>query len=213
MSVRHMSFRCMVMLVLLASTHAAQARDLVDIFTSPFVDPLLTRPSLLDSGTVLPGDTAPYSCDNSSYDPSKPLTLADTVDLALCHNPQVASAWAGIKVQAAQVGEARAAYLPTISAGISQQDQKSQYPESQFQVNTERSSVSQYASLTWRLLDFGGRGANRRSANASLNAADFEIITGCGIGIYDGFIVTQAGVFPPCKWPAIWAFSTRPRMC
>ena len=63
------------------------------------------------------------------------------------------------------------------------------------------------------VLSLNGEQIATYKANASLNAADFEIITGCGIGIYDGFIVTQAGVFPPCKWPAIWAFSTRPRMC
>jgi outer membrane protein len=168
--------RCMVILasamaVTLSAAGAAQARDWVDWVTTPFADPLLARPPQLDSGKFLPGDASPYACDNSSHDGSKPLTLSDAVDLALCHNPQVQSAWATIKVQVAQVGESRAAYLPTLNVGTSQLSQKTQYPESTFSVNSARKSDSQFATLTWRLLDFGGRGANRRSANALLEAA------------------------------------------
>jgi outer membrane protein len=149
----------------------AEARDWADIVTSPLPDPLLAEPPQLDSGKTLPGDVNAYTCRIISYEAKRPLTLSDAIDLALCHNPQVQSAWASIKVQAAQVGEARAAYLPSITAGVSHLNQKTQYPESQFQVNTDRSSYSEYATLTWRLLDFGGRNANRRSANALLDAA------------------------------------------
>ncbi|MDP1525055.1 MAG: hypothetical protein Q8M20_04555 [Rhodocyclaceae bacterium] len=45
-------------------------------------------------------------------------------------------------------------------------------------------------------LSLSGEQIATYKAKASLNAADFEIITGCGIGIYDDFIVTQAGVLP-----------------
>jgi len=148
-----------------------QAREWEDIVSSPLVDPLLTRPPVLDTGKVLPGDASAHMCLNITFDPATPLTLSEAIDLALCHNPQVQSAWAIIKVQAAQVGEARAAYLPTLNAGVSYLNQKSQYLESQFQVNTDRTSQSRYYTLTWRLLDFGGRGANRRSANTLLDAA------------------------------------------
>lgn len=149
---------------------AVQAREWKDIVTTPFVDPLLTRPPLLDTGKALPGDEQIHACAGSVYEAGKPLTLFDAIDLALCHNPQVHSGWASIKVQAAQVGEARAAYLPSLNGGVSNLNQKTQYPESLFQVNTDRTSQSQYYTLTWRLLDFGARGANRRSANALLEA-------------------------------------------
>lgn len=168
---KRVSWCSLVLAVTLAMSQVAQARDWADILTTPFVDPLLTRPPELDSGKILPGDQNAYACDSSSHGSAKPLTLSEAIDLALCHNPQVQSAWASIKVQAAQVGETRAAYLPTLNAGFSHLSQKTQYPESQFQVNTERTSDAQYATLTWRLLDFGGRGANRRSANALLGAA------------------------------------------
>ncbi len=40
-----------------------------------------------------------------------PLTLSEAMDVAICHNPQLQGTWAAIKVQAAALGEARAAYL------------------------------------------------------------------------------------------------------
>nr|WP_284502686.1 MULTISPECIES: TolC family protein [unclassified Caballeronia] len=168
---RSWQIRVGVVLLALGTTSVAQARDLVDVATTPFVDPLQANPSQLDAGKTLPGDASPYVCRSGSVNIPQPLTLSDALDLALCHNPQVQSAWATIKVQAAQVGVARAAYLPTLNAGVSKLNQKTVYPEAQFQVNSARNSTSQYATLTWRLLDFGGRGANRRSANALLDAA------------------------------------------
>lgn len=161
----------MAWLAAMAGTGAAHARDWADVATAPWVDPLLARPPQLDTGKMLPGDVQVHACDRSGDGLGRPLTLSDAVDLALCHNPQVQSAWAAIKVQAAQVGEARAAYLPTVNVGMSRLKQKTSYPESQFVVQSERSSEARYATLTWRLLDFGARGANRRSADALLEAA------------------------------------------
>lgn len=152
-------------------TGGAHARDWADLATTPWVDPLLASPPQIQAGKTLPDDVQVPACDGGGHGYDRPLTLSDAVDLALCHNPQVQSAWAAIKVQAAQVGEARAAYLPTVSVGMSRLDQKTRYPESQFAVTSERSSESRYATLTWRLLDFGGRGANRRLADALLEAA------------------------------------------
>jgi outer membrane protein len=171
----------------------AQARDWVETVRSPFVDPLLTRPPQLDRGKVLPGEDSGVQCagkpdgnsnaassgsgnGNGSVDSNElpleqPWTLAEVLDYAVCNNTQVRSAWAAIKVQAAQVGEARAAYLPTINLGVSQLRDRTSYPETQFVVNTDRQSDSQFATLTWRLLDFGGRDGNRRAANALLAAA------------------------------------------
>ena len=157
--------------VVLLMAQAAHAREWMDVITSPFADPLFTRPPELEAGKILPGDTHAHFCDGSNDLPTRPLTLSDAIDMALCRNPEVQSAWAGIKERAAQVGEARAAYLPKLNAGFGQQTQKTQYPESNFQVDTDRTNKSRYVNLTWRLLDFGGREANRRSANARLEAA------------------------------------------
>jgi outer membrane protein len=45
-----------------------------------------------------------------------PLTLHDAVERAMCNNPKTRQAWANVKIQAAAVGTARAAYLPTVAA-------------------------------------------------------------------------------------------------
>ena len=150
------------------------ARDWVEVLTTPFVDPLrVGASSRANAGRAAPWeDSQSPGCENRTvHDASDPLTLLAAIDLTLCHSPQVQEAWASIKVQTAQVGEARAAYLPTVNAGVSRTRQKSQSPESGFMVNSERTTDSQFATLTWRLLDFGGRGANARSAQALLEAA------------------------------------------
>ncbi|WP_130471237.1 TolC family protein [Candidatus Magnetaquicoccus inordinatus] len=158
----------LVGIVLSQTTHA---RDWFDMLTTPLEDPLLSLPQQLETGKILPGDEQVHSCPMETYDSSQPLTLLTAIDLALCHNPKIRSVWVQIKVQAAQVGEARSAYLPTVTMGASRLQQKSEQKQSLISVTSERDSDSKYATLTWRLLDFGGRDANRRSANALLEAA------------------------------------------
>jgi len=106
----------------------------------------------------------------STYDGDVPLTLPAAVDLALCRNAQVHGAWAGIRLQAAGMGEARAAYLPTLNAGLSRVHDRTAYPGA---VTPSGSLASNTGSLSfsWRLFDFGGRAAGQRSAQAMLDAA------------------------------------------
>nr|WP_198980857.1 TolC family protein [Herbaspirillum sp. ASV7] len=130
-------------------------------------DPLLARPPELIEGKLLPGDDEITPCRPGPAVAPKVLSLAEAVDLALCHQPQVQAAWANVKIQAGQVGEARAASLPTINAGATRQSSAS----SSDLGSSERSVNTLYATLTWRLLDFGGRSANQRAADALLQAA------------------------------------------
>ncbi|MBF0461659.1 MAG: TolC family protein [Magnetococcales bacterium] len=166
--------RLLLVVAGIALAGSAQARDWVDVVTTPWEDPLLTRPPVLDSGKVLPGDTDPPPCAgdiaSDGAELLQPLALTRAVDLALCHNPQARSAWAAIKVQAAAVGEARAAYLPTLSASGSRLNDQTRYPGSNLPA-TDLNSDTLSGNLSWRLLDFGGRDANRESANALLGAA------------------------------------------
>jgi len=132
-------------------------------------DPLNTRPPILDTGPTLPGDEMPVSC-LESQDIVQPLSLGQAADLALCHSSKIWAAWAAIKVQAGAVGEARAAYMPVLSGTVSQLHSRTTFPGSNIAgSNTQGHTV--YGSLTWRLLDFGGRAANREAANRSLEAA------------------------------------------
>ncbi|MBN3759525.1 TolC family protein [Burkholderia sp. Ac-20365] len=132
-------------------------------------DPLLTRPPMLDTGGVLPGDSVPPVCP-AHFDPAQPLELANAVDTALCDDPRVTAAWAAIKVQAASVGMARAAYLPMLTGSLTGQRNETRYPSMQGYDSTVK-GYSSYAALNWRLFDFGERAANRVAANDMLAAA------------------------------------------
>ena len=136
-------------------------------------DPLLTRPKILDRGVSLPGDGASLACTSMSPEDlslKDPLALATAVDMALCHNPQVKAAWAAIKVQAGALGEARAAYVPTLNATVSKLQNDTRYTDG-VSPDTSNSGKTKYANLTWRLFDFGTRSANLESANQLLIAA------------------------------------------
>ncbi|MCL2791352.1 MAG: TolC family protein [Desulfobulbus sp.] len=136
---------------------------------SPWPDPLQTNPKELDTGVTLPGDNQPGNCP-AFKDFSNPLTLAEAVDLALCNNTQVRAAWSDIKAQAAAAGVARAAYLPVVSGSISRRNDSTRYPGSR--IPTQKiSSTPLNGVLSWRLFDFGGRGANHDAAMHSLAAA------------------------------------------
>jgi len=143
--------------------------DFMEDVAAPFQDPLQTAPEVVEKGVTLPGDAAPVPCPVSK-DFAKPLALIEAVDIALCNNAQIKAAWANIKVQAAAVGQARAAYLPTTSGTVSYLNDHTSYPGTNVNA-TSNNRHTVYGSLVWRLFDFGGREANREAANWSLTAA------------------------------------------
>jgi outer membrane protein len=154
-----------IVVALLSFVQSAHAFD----YAAPFIDPLRTLPDRIESGVSLPGDSRPATCPVSK-DFSNPLSLAEAVDLALCNNPQIKAAWASIKVQASSVGEARAAYLPTLTGTTNYQITHTINPGSNVAATTTNGQAI-YATLAWRLFDFGGRGANLESANRLLVSA------------------------------------------
>lgn len=132
-------------------------------------DPLLTQPVQLQEGATLP-DASHVTCA-WSVDFTRPLALTDAVDTALCNNPQIRATWAEIKVQAGVLGEARAAYLPTITGSVSRLKDTTTYSSGSSQPGSTSIGNQYYGSLNWRLFDFGGRAANREAANQMLLAA------------------------------------------
>jgi len=135
----------------------------------PLVDPLRTRPDVLETGVTLPGDGAPVPCP-AQKDFSLPLTLDEAVDLALCNNPQIRSSWATIKIQAGALGEARAAYLPAVIGSLGRTNDQIRYSDSRITGTNVDQNTAQ-GTVTWRLLDFGGRSANHQAAEHLLVAA------------------------------------------
>ncbi len=148
--------------LLINSAHAIGLPDLLE-------DPLKTKPPILNFGPLLP-DGQPIVCP-SEVNLSQALALSEAIDLALCNNPQIKQAWAAIKIQAGALGEARSAYLPTSSATYSPQQTQLNYPNSTYNANSITNGQMSYVNFNWRLFDFGGRSANRISANLLLESA------------------------------------------
>lgn len=115
---------------------------------------------------MFPQTADPGSCDKGRI--SKPLTLSDVVDLALCNNPQTRTLWINARTQAANVGIGMSAYLPTLSA---QASESRNFSSSAGQTtNYNNRSVSLTAG--YLLFDFGGRSGTLESAKQLLVAAN-----------------------------------------
>lgn len=155
-----------------STAHADSLLAPVRTLGSPWADPLRTRPPILALGELLPGETLARPCvmEAGNTDVSTSLTLALAIDLAMCHNPQLQGAWAAIEVQAAALGEARATYLPTLSANLNRLDDRTRYPGLAVPAS-DLHSATVFGSLSWRLIDFGGRDAGHRTATDLLAAA------------------------------------------
>ncbi|WP_229511733.1 TolC family protein [Paraburkholderia terrae] len=106
--------------------------------------------------------------------PGRPLRLAEAVERTLCNNPKTREAWAAVKAQAAGVGVARAAYLPTVSGNWQGMRENSvsnieDHPALSSDIAATVRSAS--VNLNWMLFDFGGREAALKNANGLLDAA------------------------------------------
>lgn len=128
-------------------------------------DPLkteaLTPPAIPDN--YLEGS----ACTATNYD--KVLTLADVTDAALCNNPQTREAYASARVQAAQVGIAKSAYLPSVNDNVSG-NLNAALPEQTSRSNPY-SNLSNNIVASYLLYDFGNRDANLENARQLLQAA------------------------------------------
>lgn len=143
-------------------------------------DPLATR-------ALLP---APEPCDGRL--PTAPLQAAAAVDLALCNHPQTREVWANAKVQAAQLGVARAAWLPTLDlrAGATHSEVDG--------AHSKRSNAG--LDLSWLLFDGGRRAAAEDNARQLLDAvlatrdATVQAVFLAAMQAYYGAQATQAAV-------------------
>ena len=144
------------MLALVALGARAQVVDALGVFD----DPLHAAPV-----------DAP-SCDVHVPDrlPADTLALADAVDIALCASPQVREAWAAVRARSAALGQARAAWLPTLQGSASRLRSVTSYPGADVPVQAQ-TGTALYAALTWRLFDFGERAAVADVARLDLAAA------------------------------------------
>jgi TolC family type I secretion outer membrane protein len=131
-------------------------------------DPLFTSLELPPAvyGVGFKPEIAGQSCADLDF--SKALTLADVTEAALCNNPQTRESYANAKVQAAQLGIAKSAFLPTLtdSFGVNQNFVN---PESASR-GREFSNLSNSLAASYLLYDFGNRDAALENARQLLNA-------------------------------------------
>lgn len=133
----------------LCAGQAARAAGLADPFDS------VSLHAAGPGGSV--GGSLKTTCRASAN--TAPLTLAEAVDFALCNNPQTRLAWANARAQAAQVGIAESAYLPTLSATAGRSRNTS---DSGTSITYNQTTGA--LSASYLLYDFGGRAAALESA-------------------------------------------------
>lgn len=128
------------------------------------IDPFQVMQTVHQPASLLP--TPQKTCENHLE--NKALTLLDTIHLVLCQHPQTREIYANAQYQAAQLGLAQTALLPTVSASVGANQnwtKNSLYGSSYHQ---EAASIG----LSYLIYDFGGRAANIESAKQLIYAAN-----------------------------------------
>lgn len=98
-------------------------------------------------------------------------TLADLVDIGLSNNMQTKAVWLAARSAAAALGVARSVYFPRISVDLNAAKTKGSAFGGRF--SYDYSNFSPTASLSYLLLDFGGRQAGIEEARQALAAANW----------------------------------------
>jgi outer membrane protein len=131
---------------------------------TPYAPPRGAVPAEPDSSkarATLPPDIAPH--DTS-------LSLPEVVDVALRNNPQTALAWSQARTAAFEYGSARGTFFPAVSAsanlGRSQSTTQTGF--------VERTQFAPLVSLSYLLLDFGGRAGTIGAARENTIAVDLN---------------------------------------
>ena len=99
------------------------------------------------------------------------ISLAEAIDLALRNSPLTRQSWLLTQAAAADLGSRRSTYYPSIEADLSAQRQK--LSSLGGSVTTLTTTYTPSASLSWLLLDFGGRSGDVEESRRRLWAADF----------------------------------------
>ena len=108
-----------------------------------------------------------------AFQADQPLTLAQCVATAFAQNPETRSSWQRARAAAAGVGEARAAYLPTLdfTAGMSRDDLVSlDNPKD----SGAQDTINAAFEAAYLLFDGGARAAGLHGAEAEVLAAGLQ---------------------------------------
>lgn len=104
--------------------------------------------------------------------PPGALSLSAAVDFALCRNPTTRSSWASARAQAAALGYADSALLPTLSGTAAEIRTYGTHVDANgYPISIPQDTRDAALNLTWTLYDFGGTYANIKSNRLLLDAA------------------------------------------
>jgi TolC family type I secretion outer membrane protein len=135
-------------------TSQANASGTADPFDTQAITPPRPLLALPDGGSFVPCRALPADAVHG---------VLEVVDQALCRNPQTHEVWANARAQAAEVGVARAAYLPELNGSVAASHQRSDGAAA----NPRSASLT----LAWLLYDSGAREANLEYARQLLLAS------------------------------------------
>ena len=127
---------------------------------------LKTTPPVPAAGWA--GAQAGASCDRPD---AMPWGLSDVVQVALCTNPRTRQTWAAARVQAAQLGAAQSARLPTLDLNTSAARARSGIGGPL--ETPAQNRLAPTLQLNYLLFDFGGRSGAIEQARQALLAADW----------------------------------------
>jgi outer membrane protein len=119
-----------------------------------------------------PGLEDPFTEACSVATATTPLKLNGAVNVALCRNSATRAAWAAAHQQAAALGSAESAWLPSI--GVSDQESRTYGPHVDATgnvVDSPQNTNDAALNLGWTLYDFGLRGGRISSASHLLDAS------------------------------------------
>ncbi len=100
------------------------------------------------------------------------LKLTDVIDIALRNNTATSAAWADARAAAASYGAAKGQYYPTIALNGTATTIRRTVPAAGQQA-VKQQFYGPALTLSWLLLDFGGRSGSVGQARAALLAADW----------------------------------------
>src|SRR3954453_20400131 len=147
---------------------------------------LLPRPVLTQTAPVLPSvqwhpvDESRWKSDlsripegTSAIDPQKIYSLPELIDIAETYNPETRVVWERAKQQAAQLGIARSALYPLLTASALLEQSRHRVLFGTAFFRQDLTIIQPTLSLFYTILDFGSRQASIDAAKANLLAADF----------------------------------------
>jgi outer membrane protein len=127
----------------------------------------------IPSAPMLQGNAGEDACRFGAL--QSPLSLHETVNRALCNNPQTRQSWASILAQASHVGTVRAAYFPALNANAALNHSRENVDVRDkpfFDSHSRFRDQTTSLNLSWVLIDFGLRSANLENAKELLRAAN-----------------------------------------